>query len=178
MIAEVLKAAYILANVLSPLLGLALLPSKRTRRSALFLLLLPGAAVGGALFGFWFLTRILHGRVSRQAEAELSFYLGWVFFYILGLVLVLGLLLLRKQHRPSPLVRSVAAGIVASFITLTCLAVLALAWRAMASHYQAVGWDPVPALRATPAWRVVPTMLIVFAIFFFWSVRRLRTAPP
>ncbi len=174
---EILTAAYILANVLVPLLGVALLPFKRTRNAAVSLVVVPSAAVGGGLFGFWGVERILYGRLSPQREINLAFYLGWIVFYVLSFLLALGLLLFRRYNRPGAFLKSTATGIAASFISLACLAVSALVWRGLASRYGAVGWDPVSVIGSTPAWHLLPVMLIVFAIFFVWSKRRLRAAP-
>jgi hypothetical protein len=130
------------------------------------------------LFGFWAVEQIINGRVSPPREIELSFYLGWIGFYALGLLLAFSLLLFRGQDRPGAFLKAVLMGIVTTFVTLACLAASALLWRGIASRYEAVGWDPVSAVRATPAWRVVPAMLLVFAVSFTWRLRRLHTAAP
>ena len=171
---ESLTAAYILANILLPLLGVALLALKRTRSAGVFLVVVPSSAVGAGLFGLWVVQRLLYGRVSPQRGGELLFYLGWVAFYVLGLALALGLLLFRNHRRPGALLKSAITGIVASFNTLTCLAVIALVWRDIAYHYDSVGWDPISGIASTPAWLVFPEMLASFAIFFVWSSRRLQ----
>ena len=174
---EILTAAYILANVLLPLLGVALLAFKRTRNAAVFLVVVPSTAVGGGLFGFWGVERILYGRLTPHREVNFAFYLGWVAFYLLGLALALGLLLFRNHRHPGALLKSAITGIIASFNTLTCLAVIALVWRDIAYHYDSVGWDPISGIASTPAWLVLPEMLASFAVFFVWSSRRLQEMP-
>lgn len=173
MIVLLIFDAAVLAFLLGPPLGTLLLFSRRTRKVAFFLLLLPSTATGGGLFGFWVVQRFLYGRNNPQQEIEISFYVGWVAFYVLGLALALGVLLFRPHSRRDAFLKSTGTGIVASFITLACLAVIALVWREIESRYGAVGWDPVSGLRATPMWRVVPEMVIVFFVFFAWSARRL-----
>lgn len=176
--AVILVVGSVLAVVLGLLLGVLLLAFRRTRRAAFFLFLLPSTAMGGGLFGFWVVQRLLYGRLSPHREIELSFYLGWVAFYVLGLALALGLLLFRNHRRPGASLKSAITGIVASFNTLTCLAVITVVWGDIAYHDEPVGWDPISVISATPARRVLPSMLIVFALFFMWSARRLRLATP
>jgi len=175
--AVIFIAGSTLALVLGPLLGLALLPSRRTRKAAFFLFLLPSTAAGAGLFGFWSVLRLLYGHVSPQREIELSFYLGWVAFYALGLALALALLLVSTHSRPGALLKSASTGIAASFIVLACLAVTAMLWGGIASRHGTgvVGWDPISVLGSTSAWRVLPPMLLVFALFFVWSAQHVDT---
>lgn len=184
MIAFVFIAPGALALLLGALLGVGLLPFRRTRRAASFFLLVPGTAVGGEIFGFWLLLTVLHGRVSPQQAMESSFYFGAVLFYVLGLGFALAALLPRTSTRTGVLWKGILRGIVGA-VALCSLAVIVVVRQEIDLHRMAAhlgtgvaGWDPVSAVSATPAWRVVPGMLIVFAISFSWSVHRLRSATP
>lgn len=176
--AIIFVAASTLLVLLGPPLGLLLLAFRRTRRSAAFILLLPPSATGGAIFGFWLVGELLHGRVSPQRALEGSFFLGGVLFYALGLTLALIALLFRPNDRTGAWLKSAVNGTVAGFVVPSCVALLTFAKMEIALRHQngAVGWDPVSLLNSTTWWQLLPVMLTGFLIVVIWSARALRTS--
>jgi hypothetical protein len=183
MIAFLFIAGSALALVLGVLLGLGLLPFRRTRKTSSFFLLLPSSAAGGEIFGFWLLLKMLNGRVGLQQAIESSFYFGAIVFCALGAVLALAALLPKTHTRAGALLKSTVRGIAGAFVALSCLTVIVAMREEIGLHRMAarmgtgpIGWDPVSYVDATSAWRNMPAMLIVFVIVLVFSARQPRPA--
>lgn len=183
MVAFVFIAGGALALLLGALLGVGLLPFRRTRRAASFFLLVPSTAVGGEIFGFWLALTLLHGRVSPQVAVERSFYFGAATFCALGVALALTLLLKKTHTQAGALLKGALRGSVGAFVALSCLAVIVTMREEIELHRMAerlgtgfVGWDPVSYVGATSTWLILPAMLVVFLLVLVFSLRDLRSA--
>jgi len=112
---------------------------RRFRRAASFFALLPAAAVGGAVFGFW-LALQHYGPIGSDQDQANAVYYGAIPSSAVGAGLALRTLTWRSG-RLWP-VRSAVFGSVTALITLTCLTV----WRTASdtsSTGTRAGWDPI-----------------------------------
>lgn len=175
-------AGAMFALLLGPMLGVVFLTLQRTRRTAYFLFLLPSAAAGGGIFGFWIWLRLLNGRISPPAAIERSFYLGCLPFYTLGATLALMALLNRPDVQGSVRKRSLPA-FMAAFVVLGYLGLLVMIKREIELHRMAArmgggvaGWDPVSYIKSLSSGQILTCMLLAFTVVFIWKSRRLPTA--
>lgn len=176
-------AGAILALLIGPALGVILLLFRRTRVPAQFLLLLPSAAAGGGIFGFWLWLRPLNGRVSPPAAIESSFYLGCLPFYALGATLALLALLHRRQVPTGNVGRLGLPAVTAAFVALGYLGLAVSIREWIELHRTAarmgggfVGWDPVSYIKSASPERILACMLLASAVAVIWKSRQPRPA--
>lgn len=170
-----------LALVIGPVLGVILVLFRRTRVPAQFLLVLPSAAAGGGIFGFWVWLRPLAGRLSEPAAMEGSFYLGCLPFYALGAALALLALLYRRHVPNGNVVRLGLPAVTAAFVALGYLGLAVSIREWIELHRMAArmgggfaGWDPVSYIKSASSGLILASMLLAFAAVFMWKSRQPR----
>ena len=143
---------------------------RRFRRAASFFALLPAAAVGGAVFGFW-LALQHYGPIGSDQDQANAVYYGAIPSSAVGAGLALRTLTWRSG-RLWP-VRSAVFGSVTALITLTCLTVWRTASDAISTGPD-VGWDPISLFHPVTASQMLGTLAFAFVCAYAWSARYFR----
>jgi hypothetical protein len=142
----------------------------RFRRPASFFALLPAAAVGGAVFGFW-LALQHYGPITSDQDLANAVYYGAIPSSVVGAGLALRALTWRSG-RLWP-VRSAVIGSVTALITLTCL----ILWRTASDAISTgphVGWDPISLFHLVTASQMLVTLAFAFVCAYACSALYFR----